>query len=1676
MLTMKQMFQIDPTLIHVLEENESHILPLDETGEETMTVTVIDANHCPGSVMYLFDGYFGRILYTGDMRYESWMLAYTAMSSLTNIDFLYLDNTYNCSASNFPTRAVAKSMICDIIRRHQQHSVVIGVRTLGKEELLECIAETFHTWIAVNPDYYKTLCTLKRRTVFTTNAQLTSIRAVPMHQVTRAALTQWNEDRPTIAIVPTALFFAIGMEQKSADMFFVPYSDHSSYDELETFVAHVKPRTIIPIVKGSLSARNYILSGITDMGRFSCHLDHTALPTYQVPLSVLQWMKTPVQTLVRRPGRPKKRKTAQRLRKRKMGCEFTDASPVKKQPNPPSADDHNVQRPSGQLRVGKPLVCVGSVQSSVKHITRSVTGNELRGEQPTSLCAETDRLQPSHDKPPDRDNLVCVGVVVSEKDKQSSPMTDCHVPQSHDGSHDKARLTCVGSVRPVGGTRPLPRHKRSLSSVIDGHKKVARCNVKTPDGTLMGQPCSGRGQKGLPACLSKLLPGKHCALPQTHSKQSHVGGEACSQTGDDSSHQRLGSLAVDRNVDCVSDTGHQIRDGVLSPRHSTETAKSVHIVRCQIVRGVLSARYSTETVKNVRIVRWQIKDGVLSPVCRTDTEKNVDIVSDTGDQSKGGVLSPSTETEKNVDNGEQTKHARLSSSQGSWPHKNADSVDNTPTEKNLNNTGSSSSVDSTVTDKNVVNDIGLSSPGESIVTVKDVDNKSGLSSSDGSTVTDRNVNNVGLSSTGESTGTKKEVVNNSGLSLPGENTVTDKEIVNNGGLSLPRENTVTDKEVVNNSGLSLPGETIVTVNDVVNNSGLSSSGETIVTNKDVVNNTGLSSSDETTVTDKDVVNNSGLSSPGETIVTVKDVVNNSGLSSSGETIVTKKDVVNNSGLSSSDGTIVTVKDVVNNSGLSSSGGTIVTVKDVVNNSGLSSPGETIVTDKDVDNNSGLSLPGETIVTNKEVVNNSGLSLPGETIMTVNDVVNNSGLSSSGETIVTNKDVVNNSGLSSSDETTVTVKDVDNNSGLSSSDETIVTVKDVDNNSGLSSSGETTVTVKDIVNNSGLSSPGETIVTNKDVVNNSGLSSSDETTVTVKDVVNNSGLSSSGETIVTNKEVVNNSGLSSPGETIVTVKDIVNNSGLSSPGETIVTVKDIVNNSGLSSPGETIVTVKDIVNNSGLSSPGETIVTVKDIVNNSGLSSPGETIVTVKDIVNNSGLSSPGEAIVTVNDVVNNSGLSSSGESTMTDKNDVYDTGLSGQCTVNNIGDQNEDGLHPPGDSCLPDVASVCENGTLPQVVNGRTVAPVEVAEACQQSRRFIFRRTARFATVIQHSDVEQNNDRTPPLDRMSTQQHGYGQTFARTRCRDSDGVLECSRAKLQKKTGGHSDAAAVAEATVTRPVRHVAVSGHAQELPELCVLESPAKSSQTTSLVDTYISQVRRDQTSCNIEMVTLENGQCVSEVNCARENDHGNSHDSLMTAQNSVTFRDTQAQASKHTRKSLEIKQCVNLRDSVVTSQIVCAKTLGGTPVVTGENTRKSPGDISTKEGHHRTSQEDVRTSPTRHADTLDDSVEGTFQLNVQRCLITYCRQLNNHSSVTRVRPVPQPQTSHQEKNATSANRTRKLHKNLSTMSSCERTRDGDNVSVYETDPDRLMDLMGSLLDEEAQKLDAGHSWLAHT
>nr|XP_019944957.1 PREDICTED: 5' exonuclease Apollo [Paralichthys olivaceus] len=266
--------QVKEQWIHPLELGDPYMLPLDDIGKERLTVTLIDANHCPGAVMFLFEGYFGSILYTGDFRYTPSMLREPCLRTNTTIDVLYLDNT-NCDPNRtLPSRKQATQQIKEIIRSHPNHSVVIGLYALGKESLLLDLAMEFKTWIEVSYERMETLKALELPDVFTTDPGAGRIRAVYQSEICFATLHQWNKEQPTLAILPTSR----PLVSFQPNVHVVPYSDHSSYQELEDFVSALKPTSLVPIV------------GTRAPGSLSALLPSKKRPEILVPESVQQYM------------------------------------------------------------------------------------------------------------------------------------------------------------------------------------------------------------------------------------------------------------------------------------------------------------------------------------------------------------------------------------------------------------------------------------------------------------------------------------------------------------------------------------------------------------------------------------------------------------------------------------------------------------------------------------------------------------------------------------------------------------------------------------------------------------------------------------------------------------------------------------------------------------------------------------------------------------------------------------------------------------------------------------------------------------------------------------------------------------------------------------------------------------------------------------------------------------------------------------------------------------------------------------------------------------------------------------------------------------------------------------------------------------------------------------------
>uniref|UniRef100_A0A8B9LTX3 5' exonuclease Apollo n=1 Tax=Astyanax mexicanus TaxID=7994 RepID=A0A8B9LTX3_ASTMX len=248
--------QVKEKWIHALEVGEAHMLPLDDIGKEKLTVTLIDANHCPGAVMFFFEGYFGTLLYTGDFRYTPSMLREPCLRNNTTIDVLYLDNT-NCDPTrSLPSRQRACQQIKEIIRSHPNYTVVIGLYALGKESLLVQLALEFKTWVEVDTERLEALRVLELPDVFTTEPGAGRIRAVSQSEITASNLLAWNKEQPTMAILPTSR----PVVSCHPNVYVVPYSDHSSYQELEDFVSALRPISLVPIVGSCMPYFSALLS------------------------------------------------------------------------------------------------------------------------------------------------------------------------------------------------------------------------------------------------------------------------------------------------------------------------------------------------------------------------------------------------------------------------------------------------------------------------------------------------------------------------------------------------------------------------------------------------------------------------------------------------------------------------------------------------------------------------------------------------------------------------------------------------------------------------------------------------------------------------------------------------------------------------------------------------------------------------------------------------------------------------------------------------------------------------------------------------------------------------------------------------------------------------------------------------------------------------------------------------------------------------------------------------------------------------------------------------------------------------------------------------------------------------------------------------------------------------
>ena len=299
-----EQLRVDKKFIHPLPMMTPTVIETNKNkfNHKPVTVTLLDANHCPGAVMFLFEipsangnkSRTKRILHVGDFRWNrSFMLGQAPLSAIAKndnivLDELYLDTTYCNPKYELPSQQDAIGAIIDVFEKEQNRQRergkgrtlhLFGAYTIGKEKMYLSVAERFGLRVYVDTSRYRVLSALhwskERMKIFTTCKEEACIWVVPLSHInfknmgsyfsmanTKPFAKQYDHIcgyRPTGWSMSGKPSSASGKncvasrKNGSISIHSVPYSEHSSFPELVDCLKVLRPMSIIPTVSTSKS-------------------------------------------------------------------------------------------------------------------------------------------------------------------------------------------------------------------------------------------------------------------------------------------------------------------------------------------------------------------------------------------------------------------------------------------------------------------------------------------------------------------------------------------------------------------------------------------------------------------------------------------------------------------------------------------------------------------------------------------------------------------------------------------------------------------------------------------------------------------------------------------------------------------------------------------------------------------------------------------------------------------------------------------------------------------------------------------------------------------------------------------------------------------------------------------------------------------------------------------------------------------------------------------------------------------------------------------------------------------------------------------------------------------------------------------------------------------------------
>ncbi|CAA7030310.1 unnamed protein product [Microthlaspi erraticum] len=274
-LLVKQILQVPSQFVFPLPMNQ--IVAID--GSE---VSLIDANHCPGAVQFLFkvkseNGGFERYVHTGDFRFSDSMRFDSSLIGFIGCDGVFLDTTYCNPKFVFPKQDESVDYVVNVIDKIDEEETketkkkvlfLVATYVIGKEKILIEIAKRCKRKIFVDARKMSILSILGcgEEGMFTEDEDESDVHVVAWNVLGetwpyfRPNFVKMNEImvekgyEKVVGFVPTGWTYEVKRNKfavkckDSMEIHLVPYSEHSNYDELREYIKFLKPKRVIPTV------------------------------------------------------------------------------------------------------------------------------------------------------------------------------------------------------------------------------------------------------------------------------------------------------------------------------------------------------------------------------------------------------------------------------------------------------------------------------------------------------------------------------------------------------------------------------------------------------------------------------------------------------------------------------------------------------------------------------------------------------------------------------------------------------------------------------------------------------------------------------------------------------------------------------------------------------------------------------------------------------------------------------------------------------------------------------------------------------------------------------------------------------------------------------------------------------------------------------------------------------------------------------------------------------------------------------------------------------------------------------------------------------------------------------------------------------------------------------------